>query len=188
MCRCGSENDASFPRIKFLVGSHKGAHWFQMQGRDYMSYSKTKQRCIFLVKAEASRINNMWILGDPFLRAYYAIYDLENRRVGMVGVAETTREETPATLYESALDQLDELMRSLGFENQQGIYLEIMIGFAVVIGLIILFIVYKIVNKQFADSGMKEMLARQRRNKASMAETQLALEQQLQMQQALNMA
>lgn len=28
MCRCGSENDADFPRIKFLVGSHKGAHWF----------------------------------------------------------------------------------------------------------------------------------------------------------------
>ena len=28
MCRCGSENDSNFPKLKFLVGSHKGAHWF----------------------------------------------------------------------------------------------------------------------------------------------------------------
>ena len=121
--------------------------------------------------AEASRINNMWILGDPFLRAYYAIYDLEKRRVGMVGVAETTRDETEATLSESAIDKVDELFKSLGIENQEGIYMEVLIGFGVLIVLIILFIVYKIVNKQFADNGMAEMMARQRRNKTNMAES-----------------
>ena len=31
-----------------------------------------------------------WILGDPFLRAYYSVYDLELSKVGLVGVAETT--------------------------------------------------------------------------------------------------
>jgi hypothetical protein len=33
----------------------------------------------------------MWLLGDPFLRAYYSIYDMDAKRLGLVGVAETTR-------------------------------------------------------------------------------------------------
>lgn len=32
-----------------------------------------------------------WVMGDSFLRAYYSIYDMENKRVGLVGVADTTR-------------------------------------------------------------------------------------------------
>ena len=28
-------------------------------------------------------------MGDPFLRAYYSIYDLELKRIGLVGVADT---------------------------------------------------------------------------------------------------
>jgi len=32
-------------------------------------------------------------MGDPFLRAYYSIYDLENKRIGLVGIAETTKLE-----------------------------------------------------------------------------------------------
>jgi hypothetical protein len=27
-------------------------------------------------------------MGDPFLRAYYSIYDLENKRIGLFGIAE----------------------------------------------------------------------------------------------------
>jgi len=32
-------------------------------------------------------------MGDPFLRAYYSIYDLENKKIGLVGIAETVRQE-----------------------------------------------------------------------------------------------
>ena len=28
-------------------------------------------------------------MGDPFLRAYYSIYDLENKMLGLVGIADT---------------------------------------------------------------------------------------------------
>ena len=30
-------------------------------------------------------------MGAPFLRAYYSIYDMENERIGLVGVATTLR-------------------------------------------------------------------------------------------------
>ena len=32
-------------------------------------------------------------MGDPFLRTYYSIYDLENNKIGLVGIAETTKLE-----------------------------------------------------------------------------------------------
>ena len=30
-------------------------------------------------------------MGDPFLRTYYSIYDMDNKKLGLVGIAETTR-------------------------------------------------------------------------------------------------
>ena len=32
-------------------------------------------------------------MGDPFLRAYYTIYDLDNKRIGLVGVADTIKKK-----------------------------------------------------------------------------------------------
>ena len=34
---------------------------------------------------------SLFTLGVPFLRAYYSIYDMENNKLGLVGVAETLR-------------------------------------------------------------------------------------------------
>lgn len=28
-------------------------------------------------------------MGDPFLRAYYSVYDLDKKRIGLVGIADT---------------------------------------------------------------------------------------------------
>lgn len=47
-------------------------------------------KCSILVKEEAGK-RRSWLMGDPFLRAYYSIYDMENNRLGLVGVAETLR-------------------------------------------------------------------------------------------------
>jgi hypothetical protein len=52
-------------------------------------------KCSILVREEAGLNNRVnWLMGDPFLRAYYSIYDMDNNRVGLVGVAETLRKET----------------------------------------------------------------------------------------------
>jgi hypothetical protein len=48
----------------------------------------------------------MWLLGDPFLRAYYSIYDLENNKIGLVGVAETTRLRSELTVKDKASEAI----------------------------------------------------------------------------------
>jgi hypothetical protein len=61
----------------------------------------------------------MWLLGDPFLRAYYSIYDMDAKRLGLVGVAETTRKKTST---QKTMDNLDEafedVMEKIGLDPQ----------------------------------------------------------------------
>jgi len=44
-------------------------------------------RCILLIKPELGATKDLWLMGDPFLRTYYSIYDMENYRIGLVGLA-----------------------------------------------------------------------------------------------------
>lgn len=63
-----------------------------MRGKDYLFYQRYYGKCAVLVKPELNMQTNMWLMGDPFLRAYYSIYDMDNAKIGLVGVAKTTRE------------------------------------------------------------------------------------------------
>lgn len=90
-CDCDSEDDEKFPALSFLVGNEL-RHWFLLSGRDYLMFSQQHQRCALLVRDELSSTSQLWLMGDPFLRAYYSIYDMENKRIGLVGVARTTKE------------------------------------------------------------------------------------------------
>ena len=42
----------------------------------------------------------IWLMGDPFLRKYYSIYDMDEKRVGFVGVAHSTRMQFEESLEE----------------------------------------------------------------------------------------
>ena len=74
-----------------LMGSSKSQHWFYLSGRDYLAYRPQRGDCTLLIKQEPNANTKHWLMGDPFLRAYYSIYDLESKKVGLAGVAETTR-------------------------------------------------------------------------------------------------
>lgn len=65
-----------------------------------------------LEEPNGSAFSDMWLMGDPFLRKYYSIYDMEAKRIGLVGVALSTR-----TAFEDSFDEVDEDINDF-IENQ----------------------------------------------------------------------
>jgi hypothetical protein len=52
---------------------------------DYLIYDKNVKKCIFTIMEDKDPKSYYWLLGDSFLRAYYMIYDMDNKRVGLAG-------------------------------------------------------------------------------------------------------
>ena len=66
-------------------------------------------------------------MGDPFLRTYYSIYDMENNRIGLVGIAETERIKMQ-TLASRMNDKIDKILEKIGIDEQNEFVLEILGG------------------------------------------------------------
>lgn len=79
-----------------------------MRGKDYLFYQRYYRSCAVLVKPELNLQTNMWLMGDPFLRAYYSIYDMDNEKIGLVGVAKTTREKFAEPEAKNSTDSFGE--------------------------------------------------------------------------------
>ena len=96
-CKCKETTDEGWPTLSMHMGSEKSQHWFHLRGRDYLMKHRRSgdYKCSVLVREEAGQRRSSWLMGDPFLRAYYSIYDMENNRLGLVGVAETLRSPVP---------------------------------------------------------------------------------------------
>lgn len=76
ICDCGVNyhiND--YPSVSFTLGSE---HSFKLDSTDY--FLKQSDLCLLLFAN--SPYQDVWILGDVFIRKYYTIFDAEESRLG----------------------------------------------------------------------------------------------------------
>ena len=72
-CTCSSNKDLNFPKVGLKMG---GRYTFYMNGSDYLVYDATKKQCILVFVKDTT--SKFWLLGDPFIRAYFMIFDMDN--------------------------------------------------------------------------------------------------------------
>ena len=81
-CECTSIYDMRFPEIQIKLADY---FTFFLKGEDYLLWSESRSMCLNTFSPDSSHGGYFWLLGDPFLRAYYTIYDVDNFRVGITG-------------------------------------------------------------------------------------------------------
>ena len=66
------------PKFELLFGNH----WFEVLPEDYVvPIYEDGSGCMICMFSD---YDNMWILGDAFLRGWYSIHDHTNNRMGFV--------------------------------------------------------------------------------------------------------
>lgn len=69
--------DADLPDLNITIGGKD----FVLTGQEYIIDAGGV--CLFGAIGLDTGSMNLWILGDPFLRKYYSIHDIDNGRVGL---------------------------------------------------------------------------------------------------------
>ena len=84
-CECESADDESYPMLKLTSGDVT----FNFGPKDYLVYERIDVNeppsCMISFQEERRESTSFWLLGDSFVRAFYTIYDGENKRIGFVG-------------------------------------------------------------------------------------------------------
>lgn len=84
-CECTGVDDPTFPVLTLTSGNVA----LNFKPIDYLVYEKIDMNdthmCMISFQEETRPDTTFWLLGDSFLRAFYTIYDFENRRIGLVG-------------------------------------------------------------------------------------------------------
>ena len=65
------------------------------ESKYYLKKHTTSDNCRVMIRSEykdnKADYTNVWIMGEPFLKAYYSVYDLKAQTIGLVRVADATR-------------------------------------------------------------------------------------------------
>ena len=67
-------------------------HWFEVLPEDYViEFNTSAKSCALCLSPSSSR--DYFILGDTFLRGWYAIHDFDNQRMGFIPQASSSKKE-----------------------------------------------------------------------------------------------
>lgn len=91
LLRCNRATSAGLPSLGFsLQGS-----LFTVTGADYF-----QSGVIGVMSIDVSSSSSLWILGDTFLKTYYTVFDLDNRKIGIAGAKPGVPYSPPGTSRE----------------------------------------------------------------------------------------
>lgn len=94
-CECNN-NLSEMPDLQFTLG--RTGYSFVLKPAMYIVRSK-QGKCRLMLAAHKD--DGLWILGNVFLRAYYAVFDMGNSRLGL---APSVNKESGLTVYEPPIE------------------------------------------------------------------------------------
>lgn len=71
------EEVANLPTVSFLYGGY----WYEVRPIDYAVATSSGQTCVFCIQGASV---SKWVLGDAFMRGFYAIHDHTNNRQSLI--------------------------------------------------------------------------------------------------------
>ncbi|CAD8206214.1 unnamed protein product [Paramecium pentaurelia] len=79
-CSCPTNDISEFPTIKILLDSQE----FSLEPQFYIHTNNHEPICYVLISNIRSHNDQLMILGSPFMRKYYTIFDKQNSQIGLV--------------------------------------------------------------------------------------------------------
>jgi hypothetical protein len=87
-------------------------------------------RCLLTIQEDSSE-TSAWLMGDPFLRKYYSIYDMDEMKIGLIGVPPSTRDYFPnkgAVIIQELEEVVDEVLEVFGIEEEDEFIFWVIVG------------------------------------------------------------
>ena len=110
-CPCTGIDDKDYPTLSLhLRDKNEESMFVDLGPKDYLKPgAKSRKRCRLAIVGNGR--GGDWYLGLPFVKAYYSIYDFDKNRIGLIKVADKTRERHTydALFRDKVSDHHDEL-------------------------------------------------------------------------------